>query len=164
MVPLLSVGLLNYFSLFFLARLSREGCLRRIKVHSVPLLLLFPKVQALLGALLCIKKNAKTAFPSAESCNFGRSFRGNVLDATKPMGKRLTREEGYIAPQGTAVHGGGSFACVLFFCRAVPSCGGNVGLYAKTQELLNSQSKSTQCAQNTVANTKLAPEWHKALP
>jgi hypothetical protein len=37
----------------------------------------------------------------------------NVPRATKPMGKRLPREERYIASQGTADDGGGSFACAV---------------------------------------------------
>jgi hypothetical protein len=45
--------------------------------------------------------------------------------------KRLPNENRYIASQDTAADDGKSFACVMFFCRAMPSCRENVQLCAK---------------------------------
>jgi hypothetical protein len=91
LVLLLSVDFLELFSLF-LARSTCEGCF-----------------------FLRHQKETKKCFPSAESCNFGRSFRGNILDATKPMGLRLPKVEVYIETTETADDGGGNVACAVHF-------------------------------------------------
>jgi len=53
---------------------------------------------------------------------------GDALDATKPMGLRLTREGRYIASQDTAQHGGGKVACAMHFLSGCAllrwGCGG----------------------------------------
>ena len=91
-------GLLNQFFCYLLIFLS--------------FFYLFFSTLNLRGGILFVRqKECKNRFPSAESCNFGHSERGSVLDTTKPIGVRLSKEGRYIVSQGTAGYGGRSFAC-----------------------------------------------------